>query len=470
MNPAIESVRRRALVIAASGTFLVLLAYTSPLGVLDHTFATLAAGPSARAWIVSGMSVGLASGLLVSGVLADALGRRRVFVVGAGLLAVGSFGAAVATSAGVFIAARLVQGLGGAALTSCSLGLLGQLFPEAAERTRATALWGASLGAGIAVGPLSSAMLDLAWSWRGGNVLCAFAAAGLVVASARYLPESRTSGAARIDWLGTLLLVVGLAGVLAGLVEGRTGWSAPTPLVLVSGGGAALVAFVASQALRTTRLLDLALFRHADFAAATAGAFAAGLSVIALVTFLPVVMSRGLARGALLAAVLSLAWSVSSVLASSAVRRLPLSMGGRARIAAGLAGGALGQLMMAGVEVTSEPWRFLPGLFVSGLATGLLNASLARQAVASVPAERASMGSGVNNTARYVGAALGMTLAGLLIGHGDPAAIVSGWNRAAVVSGALSLAGAVFVWACRWTHSPVASAPAREATTHVASP
>lgn len=438
-----------ALLITSAATLLVLVAYTVPMGSLDPTFFGLNAGASGRGWIVSAMSVGLAAALLATGAMADAWGRRRLFVLGASLLAVSSVAAAAAPDSLTFVLARLLQGVGGAALTACSLGILGDTFRGAAERTRATALWGASLGAGVAIGPLLSAALTATWSWRGGHLACGVAAALVAVWGQRRLAPAKVLSSQPVDLKGALLLTVGLVALLAGLVEVRGGWLRPTALGPLAVGLATLVAFVRGQRNRSAPLIDLALFRRPDFAAATVGAFAAGLGMIALTAYTAVLLTRALGFDGVTAAIVMLAWSIMSVAAAAGARRLPERFAPRWRMIVSLVGVALGQASLAGLDAHSGLWRVLPGLAFFGAATGLLNATLGRQAVASVPAANAAMGSGANNTARYVGAAFGMTLVAVLLGEHTGPEFRDRWNLSVAITAGFSLLGAAWVYRLR---------------------
>ena len=147
------------LTIVSGATLLVLLVFTVPLTTLDATARALAAGPGAQAWILSGMPLGAATGLLGSGALGDNHGRRKVFLWGLALLAAASALGALARTDLLLILARVVQGFGGAAILACGLGLIGQAFADDRARTRATAVWAAALGAGVATGPIFAALL-----------------------------------------------------------------------------------------------------------------------------------------------------------------------------------------------------------------------------------------------------------------------------------------------------------------------
>ena len=441
----------RTLAIAAAGTLLVLVAFTVPLTTLAGTAAGLGAGPGAQAWILSSMSLGSAAGLLSSGAIGDDYGRRRTFLAGTLLLAGASLLGALAPAALVLVIARVLQGLGGAAMLACGLGLIGHAFPDGTAR--ATGVWGAALGAGVAVGPILAAGLGAIGGWRLPYVVTALAAAVVAAAGRMMLPESRPVWPGRVDVAGALLLGLGLAALLAGLVEGRAGWDRLPVIVLLALGLALMGAFVAVERRIAHPMFDLALLGRPDFVGATVAALAAGAGILALSTAVPTLIERGLGEGAVLASVVLLTWSATSVVTSLGARWLPPWMSPRAQLVGGLVGVAAGQLALAGLAPDSPVVRLLPGLLVAGAANGVLNAALGRQAVASVPAERAAMGSGANNTARYVGSAIGIAVVTVLVTHAGAASgaagVVSGWNVAVLVTAGFSLLGALVVLLAR---------------------
>jgi MFS family permease len=440
---------RGTLAVAAAGTLLVLLTFTTPLTTLTATASGLRAGPGAQAWVLSAMNVGTAAGLLSGGALGDDYGRRRTFLAGTLVLAGASVLGAIAPDSLLLILARVLQGLGGAAMLACGLGLIGHAFPEGPARVRATGVWGASLGAGVAVGPILAAGFAALGSWRLPYAATALAAAALAVAGRGLLSESRAARPRPVDAAGTLLLGLGLAAFMAGLVEGRAGWNRPSVIALLALGLALVVAFVAVEHRITHPMLDLALFRRPDFLGATVAALASGAGVLALMSLVPTVIERGLGEGAVLASVVLLAWSATSVLSALGARWFPSAVPPRAQLVGGLVGCAAGQLAVAGLAPDSPVARLLPGLLLAGAANGVLNAALGRQAVASVPADRAAMGGGANNTARYVGSGIGITVVTVLLTRSGAApgavGLLSGWNVAVVITTAFSLLGALVV-------------------------
>jgi MFS family permease len=443
-RPAAEGART-TLVLASAATLLVTMNYTAPLITLPATAAGLHAGLSAQTWLLSSFSVGLAALLLFLGSLADDRGRKRVFAGGAAVFTAGTVVVAAAPNAPVFIVARTVQGGAAAALLAASLGLVGHAFPSPHARIRATGVWGAMIGAGIAVGPLVFAGLTSAAGWRTGYWAFAAASAPLAVVAVLLLRESRADQPRRLDLPGSLTLGAGLAFLVAAVTEGRGGWLRPGVLLPALAAVLLLAAFVAVEAVRREPMLELSLFRRPVFVAGTLGALFTGLAVIGPISYLPAVLERGLGLTALQTAGLFTLWSGMSFLAALQARRLASRIPGRLQLAVGLLLCGAGAVSMLGFVAAGSWHRMVPGLIISGAGSGLLNAGLARLAVEGVPAGRAGMGSGANNTARYVGSSIGVALAVAIVAAagGDPhSALSRGTDTALLVSAGIAAIGA----------------------------
>jgi MFS family permease len=439
---------RRTLTVAGLGTMLTLVAFTAPLAILNATATSLGADTAGRIWILSSMSVGLGAVLLSTGTIADDYGRRRTFVAGMLVLALASFLAALAPQTPMFVFARVLQGVGGAAVIASSLGLIAHAFAPGPARAAASGVWGAAVGAGIAVGPLVAAGFDRLADWRDTYWLLGAAVLAVAVAARVLVGESRSDRPRGLDLPGVVTLGVGISALLAALVEGRLGWTRPTVLVLAVLAVLALALFVLVQARVAAPMLEPSLWRQPAFAVATGAAFATGAGVLGLMPYLAGFLEAALRIPATTGAVLFLAWSGTSVLSALLARRIPARVSGRVQLAIGLLGVAAGQLALGGVAADSTWVRFVPGLLVAGVASGILNAALGREAVASVPAGRSGMGSGANNTARYVGSAIGVTVVAVIVA-GAPGGAIAGWNLAVLVTAAISISGALLVLGCR---------------------
>ncbi|TFV87316.1 MFS transporter [Blastococcus sp. CT_GayMR20] len=438
----------RTLAVVSVSTLLVLATFVTPLATGARTAVAFGTGVAGQAWLLSAMSVGLAAALLVAGAVADQVGRRRVFVGGLGLLALGAVTAAAAGSTGVFLAGRLLEGVGGAAVLACSLGLISSAFPLGPARARAAAVWGASVGAGTGVGGLLAVAVDTGEGWRGSYVVTAVLAVLLAAAARLVLLPSGPSTRRPIDVAGPLLLVAAVTCLLVGLVQTRSG-GGPVPVLLFLLLGAGLAAaFVLAEHRVAAPLIDLSLFRVPGFVAAAVGAFVTGAAVVGVMSFLATVVMRALGGSLPAVTLLVVVWSVVSTVTALAVRLIP-AFDGRILLAAGLALSAAGLAALAVLAEDASGNRLLPGLLVLGIGYGAANAALGRESVAHVPAHRAAMGSGANNTARYLGAAIGVTLVVLVTVSGAPAGtaegLTGGWNAAALGAAGVSAAGALAV-------------------------
>ncbi|WP_433438155.1 MFS transporter [Nonomuraea sp. CA-141351] len=417
--------RRATLTVASSAPLLVLTNYTLPMVTLPQTAASLGAGPTGPVWILGAIALGLSSVLLVSGGLADDYGRRRVLVVGTGVLAGASVVAAASTSVPVFVLARLVQGGASAAMLAASLGIVGHAYPGGRERVRASGRYGAMMGLGTALGPLVSGALATVVSWRAVYWLMAACALALAVVSARVLEESRSAMPRRFDVPGVALLSLGVAALVAGVTEGRVGWSRPVVLGAFVVAVVLVGAFVAVERRRAEPLLDLELFRRPAFLVATGGALVVGAAVVGMLSYLPSVLQAVHGLTPLDAALLFCVWSGLSFVASLLTRHVRL--GTAARLALGLGLSAAGFAGLLGVGDSLRLPLVVAGLAVSGAGSGLINSSITQLAIDSVPAHRVSMGSGANNTARYVGSSLGAAAVAAVIG-------AFGWGRGTTIT------------------------------------
>ncbi|MFF2307473.1 MFS transporter [Streptomyces sp. NPDC058128] len=456
------------LAVTAAATAVALMNYTAPMLTLPDMAAAFGTPASARAWLLNGTPLGLAVLLLVAGSLADAHGRRRVFLLGTLALGLTTATGAFAGSTATFTAARIAQGAASAAVLAGSLGLLAQAYPAGRDRIRATGIWGASVSAGIALGPLLAGALSLV-DWRLAYEVLGAAALVIAGAGARLLPadgaaEGASGGGAdgaaegttektgtsgnRPDIAGALALGLALAALLTALTLGRDGWLRPQVGLLLLASLALTALFVRVEHRSRTPMVDLALLRRPAFLASTLGALFTGLAVIGLFSVVPALLQGGGGTGGgpgggagggmspLGAAWLFVLWSGTAFVVALQTRRLAGRLSAPYQLALGFVLSAAGVLaLLGGLEGPAGSWpRLLPGLLVAGAGSGLLNAALPRLAVDSVPPERAAMGSGANNTARYIGSSAGVALMLALA--------TAGPDTAVVVAAALALTGA----------------------------
>ncbi len=432
----------RTLTVSASATLLVLATFTAIVTTVGDSARALNAGVAGQTWALSAMSLGLAAALLTVGALGDDFGRRRILIWSAGGLAAASAVGALAPSIGLLVAARIAQGITGAGVLASSLSSIGHAFPAGASRTRATGIWAAAVGGGIALGPLVGAELAAALGWRSDFWIEAVASAGVVLAASR-MAESRAVHRRRLDIPGAVTLAGGMAALTAALVEGRTSWSAPLTVALSATGVLLLAAFVAVEVRGAHPMLELRLFKEPQFVVSITGAFVTGLAVIGLMSYAPTMMQHALHVSIVGSAGVLALWSGTSMVVALAARRLPSAMRSHTRLAVGLALCGLGELALTTLGDGAGWSQLAPGLLLAGIGSGIANAALGRLAVESVPHERAGMGSGANNTARYLGGAAGVALVVALGASGSAHGLLSGWDVAAGTSAGLCAIGAL---------------------------
>lgn len=442
VKPSSSIATSRPLAPVALGTALVLVTYVTPMATIPATAADLGAGPAARAWILSSMSLGLAAALLASGVLGDILGRRRVYVAGSIAMALAAAACAVAQEPIVFIAARVVEGVGGAAVLACGLAVLAHRYPSGPERIHATSVWAASVGLGIAAGAVLAPSLDIGSGWREAYAVTAVLGLALVLPSLHRIAASAAVVPRNLDVTGLSLLIAATTLGVSALTQGRS-VDAPA-IVLAVLSAVSFVAFILVECRGDQPLLDPELLKHPRFRAATGGSLVLGAGIIGMSAFTPTIAQVGLGRGLWAASLPVLAWAGVSVVTSMLVRQIPHPLEGSRPIATLLILVAGGQLLSYGLQADSSMWRLVVPMVVAGVGMGVLNAVLGREAIASVPAASAGMGSGANQTARYLGAACGITLFVTVATHaGDT--IIEGWNTAVLVSATLTLMGAAAI-------------------------
>ncbi|WP_033328899.1 MFS transporter [Streptomyces yerevanensis] len=430
------------LAVTSAATAVALMTYTAPMVTLPDTAAALHTPLSAQAWLLNGTPLGLAALLLVAGSLADDYGRRRIFLGGTVALGITTALGALASSTWLFTAARIAQGAASAAILASSLGLIVHAFPTAAGRVRATGVWGAFVSGGIATGPLLAGAIA-SWDWRAAYAVLGAAALIVALFGARTLTESQAPRGGRPDLAGAFTFGLALASLVAALTLGRDGWLR-TPVGLLLAATVLLTfAFVLIERRATTPMIDLGLLRRPRFLASSAGGLFTGLAVIGLFSFLPAILQQSLGLSAMDTAWLFLLWSGLSFAVALQARRLTGRVPPRRQLALGFALHAAGVLSMLGAIGSGSWHRLLPGLVLAGIGSGLLNAALPLVAVDSVPATRAAMGSGANQTFRYIGSCAGVALTIAVVTSSG--SLSRGTDLALGVSAGLGLLGAVSV-------------------------
>jgi EmrB/QacA subfamily drug resistance transporter len=406
---------RRMLILAicCMSLFIVGLDATIVNVALPSIQRNLHASVSGLQWTVDAYTLVLASFLMLSGSTADRIGRRSVFQTGLALFTIGSLLCSVAPGLGWLVAFRMLQALGGSMLNPVAMSIITNTFTEPAERARAIGFWGATFGISMALGPVLGGALVASAGWRAifwVNIPVGIAG---IILTALYVPESRAPRARRVDPVGQLLVIAGLASLTYAIIEGpSSGWTSVRILGSFGLAAAALICLIGYEPRHDEPLLDLRFFRSAPFSGATViavCAFAALGGFLFLNTlYLQDVrgysaLHAGLCTLPLAAMVVALP-PVSGRIVAARGPRLPL-------VLAGITTAAGGILLTRLASDTPIGWLFA-SYVVFGIGSGMVNVPITNTAVSGMPRSRAGVAAGMASTSRQVGSALGVAVAG----------------------------------------------------------
>ncbi len=410
---------------------------------------SLGTGFSGLQWTVTAYTLTLASFILLGGSLADRFGRRKVFLIGVVWFAVASLLCGLAPDIGTLIAARTLQGIGGALLTPGSLALIQATFVPA-DRARAIGAWSGLSGVATAIGPFLGGFLVEQISWRWVFLINVPIAAAVVILTLRHVPESRDPAAApRLDIAGAGLGVVALGGVTYALVEQPTMGFAAVPVAsAMLLGILASVGFVIVEMRSSHPMLPLRIFRSRQFTAANLVTFTVygGFGAVFFLLLIQLQVVSGFSPLAAGVSILPITFLMLALSPRSGA--LAQRIGPRLQMSLGPAVCAVGLLLMLRVGANaSYVADVLPGVAVFGLGLSVMVAPLTATALAAAPAENAGLASGVNNAVARAAGLLAIAVLPAIAGisgadNTRPAAFDVGFDRAMWASAIILLVGA----------------------------
>lgn len=432
----------------------------SGMAFLDGTVVNVAlpaigrdfdAGLSGLQWTIDAYLLTLGALLLLGGALGDRYGRRRVFEVGLVAFSVSSALCGLAPNLGALVAARTVQGIGGALLVPGSLALLSASF-SADDRGRAVGAWSGLSGAFSAIGPFLGGWLVDAVSWRLVFLINVPIAALTLWVVRAHVPESRdpaASGGGRLDLAGAAAATAGLAGVVFALIEGTAEGASARVVVAAVVGVAALVAFPLIEHRARAPLVPMELFGSRQFSGANATTFAVYGAFSGALFLFVVLLQQSMGYSALEAGSSMLPVTLLLLVLSARAGALAQRVGPRLPMTAGPLIAAAGLFVLSGVGPgTSYATGILPGVVLFGVGLALTVAPLTAAVMAAVEERHLGVGSGVNNAVARVAGLLSVALLPLAAGlrDVDPAspAFAGGVGDALRVAAAVcALGGAV---------------------------
>jgi EmrB/QacA subfamily drug resistance transporter len=442
--------QRITLAVVSIATAMLMLDIAVVNTAIPSIARDLHAGLGGVQWVVDAYTLALASVVLTAGSLADRLGRRRLFAIGLAIFTAASLASALADSIAVLNTARAVQGIGGAIMFAVSLALLAHAFPKPRERAGALAVYGATIGASFAVGPLVGGALTTGLDWRW--IFLVNIPIGLVALAATLhgVEESRDPNARSIDWLGQIVLGGGLFLLVLGLLRGNgDGWTSAPIVAELTGAVVLLAGFVVVERKVREPMLPLGHFRIRAFTGAQVAAFAISGSFFAVYLYATLYLQNVLGMSAVEAGLAYLPSTVVMFVVAAASAQLLERVRPAALIGGGLALVSLGMLVLSMMVGTDSSWTAtLPGMLLAGVGTGLFNPAVSGVALNSLPDEQSGLAAGVNDTFRQAGIAVGIAGLGALIpakaalGQ-DPVAYVDGLQSALTVGAALAAVGAM---------------------------
>lgn len=434
-------------VLASVGLFMVTLDNLVVTTALPVIRLSLHAGMQGLEWTVNAYTLTFAVLLLIGAALGDRFGRRRMFVLGLVIFTAGSTAAALAPDLGFLIAARAVQGAGGALVTPLSLTILSAAVrPE--RRGVMIGAWGGIAGLAVALGPVVGGAVVQAGSWQW--IFWLNVPIGLVTAplAARRLAESR-GVASRLDITGLALAAGGLFGLVFGIVRSTAlGWTSVPVLTALAAGALLVAAFVWHETRTPSPMLEMRLFRLRGFTAGNIASFLMYVGMFGSIFLLVQFFQTAQGLSPLQSGIRTLAWTAMPLLIAPIAGALSDRIGGRLLMSVGLALQAGGLALIATVVSPHVSYgSLIPAFVMSGVGMGMFFAPVANVVLSAVGREREGQASGANNAIRELGGVLGVAvLSSVFSAHGafdPPSAFVAGLRPALFIAVAAVGAGAI---------------------------
>jgi EmrB/QacA subfamily drug resistance transporter len=445
-----------ALAVCCLAQFMVVLDISIVNVALPQMKAGLHLSPGGEQWVINAYTLTFAGLLMLGGRAADLFGRRRVFLLGVGLFTGFSLLGGLAQNGTWLITARALQGTAGAVLAPATLSLLTTTFTAPAVRRRALGAWSATAASGAAIGVLAGGILTDLLDWRWVLFVNVPVGVALLAGAAWALTESRAGHTARrLDIPGAVTVTAGIALLVYAIVSTSTHpWGSARTISILAAGIAMLGAFVLIEArLAQHPLVPLGVFRRRSLTAANGVSLAIGASIFSLFFFLSLYLQQVNGYTPLRAGLAFLPVGLAILATALLAARMVARIGARRQLTAGLLLAAAGLAWMTRLAPGDGYW---PGVFLPALLAGAgLGASfvpMTMAATAGVPPQQAGLASGLVNTTRQIGGAIGLAVAATVAAavhaqspapHAVAAALTTGYDRAFGISAAVLIAGAL---------------------------
>jgi len=432
----------------AFGLFMIMLDNTVVNVALPSIQRDLHVDLAELEWIVAGYALTFAALMLTGGKLADAYGRRLLFVVGIAVFTLSSLACGLSTTGGQLIAFRIAQGVGAALMNPATLGIIAATFPPR-QRGTAIGVWAGVAALALAIGPLVGGLIakHLAWSW----IFFVNVPVGVlgIVASFLFINESKDETHERLDLPGLVTSGVGLFALTFALIEGNNyGWSSGRIVASFAVAVVAMVAFVMLERMQRAPMLPLDLFRNRTYTGANLVVLLVALAMFGVFFFVSLYMQNILGYSPVQAGASFLPMTVLIILIAPIAGRASDRIGSRWLMTGGMLLVSAQLLYFSRLDAGATFWTLLPGLLLGGLGMALTMTPSTAAATRALPVDKAGVGSAVLNAFRQVGGSIGIALMGAIManavgGRQTTAAFLAGFERALLVAAGIAIAGSI---------------------------
>ncbi len=411
----------------------------------------LGADLSELEWIVTGYALTFASLMLVGGKVADAYGRRRIFVTGIVVFTLASLLCGLAESSEMLIGSRVLQGAGAALMNPATLSIIAATFPPR-DRGTAIGIWAGTSALALAIGPLVGGLITehIDWSW----IFFVNVPVGVlaIIASLLFIDETRDETHASLDLPGLTTSALGLFALTYALIEANTyGWTSARIVGAFVLSGVALVAFVVIERRRRDPMLPLELFRNGTYTGANLVVLLVALAMFGVFFFVSLYMQNILGYSAVQAGAAFLPMTILIILVAPIAGKTSDRIGSRGLMTAGMLLVATQLLLFSRLGADATYWTLVPGFILGGIGMALTMTPSAAAATRSVSVDKAGVGSAVLNCARQVGGTMGIAILGAIMaakagGERSVDAFMDGFRISLLVAAGIAVAGAIVAY------------------------
>jgi EmrB/QacA subfamily drug resistance transporter len=447
----------------AFGLFMIMLDNTVVNVALPSIQRDLKVSVSSLEWVVNAYFLTFAVLMLTGGKLADMMGRQRIFIFGLVVFTLSSLACGLATTGEMLIAFRALQGVGAAMMNPATLSIITATFPPR-QRGTAMGIWVGVSAVALALGPITGGLLSehAHWSWIF-FINVPIGVLAIVVARIVIHESKDTSPDQRLDLPGLVTSGIALFALTYALIEANTkGWTSPEILTLFGVAAVGFVAFVLLEQRQRAPMLDLSLFRNRTFTGANVTMALVALSMFGVFFYVSLFVQNILGFSPVQAGAAFLPMTLCIVFIAPLAGKLSDRVGARWLMSAGMTLVGASLVLFSLLDESASFWNLVPALLVGGTGMATAMTPTTAAAMSSVPVDKAGVGSGVLNSMRQVGGALGVAIMGAILGSyisvgatnpDFPAQFVDGFQASLRVAAGIAFAAAIVAWVLVRSHA-----------------